>query len=217
VNGETGALAPDLSHFDGSLFIDSTADHLAPLPPSWSTALWDSKSWRGPSGIAILAIRDQSNWRNPLPHNDHRLVPGGANPALIIASALAIEAETVERRTSQNRIADLNLRIRQFLINEIGDVDIASPLISEPQFLSFSFLYVNAEELVEKLQHQGFAVDSGSACISANIEPSHVLAAMGRLTHGNIRLHLWPEIKESIVDQFLFALKNSVLEIRTVK
>ena len=34
----------------------------------------------------------------------------------------------------------------------------------------------------------GFVVASGSACMSTNLEPSHVLVATGRLTHGNIRL-----------------------------
>jgi cysteine desulfurase len=59
--------------------------------------------------------------------------------------------------------------------------------------LSFSFLHVPADELVRRLATDGFLVDSGSACSSSELSPSHVLEAMGILTHGNIRLRLRDE------------------------
>jgi cysteine sulfinate desulfinase/cysteine desulfurase-like protein len=42
------------------------------------------------------------------------------------------------------------------------------------------------------------------------MEPSHVLAAMGRLTHGNIRIRLYPESTREQVEQMLHALKECV-------
>jgi cysteine desulfurase len=68
--------------------------------------------------------------------------------------------------------------------------------------------------LVNQLDQKGLAVDSGSACNSSNMEPSHVLAAMGLLTHGNIRLTLQPQITEEEVDPLLHALKEIVKELR---
>jgi len=93
-------------------------------------------------------------------------------------------------------------------------VDIASPVNGAPHLLSFSFLYVQAEQIVNGMEQRGFAIDSGSACISANIEASHVLAAMGRLTHGNIRIHLYPSTTRDDVEGLLKNLKDLVLEQR---
>ena len=56
--------------------------------------------------------------------------------------------------------------------------------------VTFSCLYVDGEALVGELDRRGFAVASGSACTSSTLEPSHVLAAMGVLTHGNVRVTL---------------------------
>ena len=214
-NLETGARAPLLQATSGPVFIDSTADPLLSLPAQWSAALWDSKSWCGPGGLALLAIADQKRWRNPIPHIDSQSLPGTPHPALVIASAIALEASKNERQLEAEKIERFNREIRAYISDEIGDVDIASPDTAVHQLLSFSFLYVHAERLVDAMEKRGFSIDSGSACISANIEPSHVLAAMGRLTHGNIRLHLYPDTTQSEVDGLLKALHESVNAQRT--
>ena len=46
-----------------------------------------------------------------------------------------------------------------------------------PANLNASFAYVNGEALMMAMRH--LAVSSGSACTSANPEPSHVLRALG--------------------------------------
>jgi cysteine desulfurase len=214
VNLETGAICRDSSHFQGDVFVDSTADPLGKIPKNWSAALWDSTSWQGPRGLGIFALKDQSRWTNPLPHNDHRVVPGGVNPALVIASAVALEASIDERRNSYDKLQEFNAYIRSYITSEIGDVDFASPITGAPHLLSFSFLYVQAEQLVDDMEKRGFSIDSGSACISANIEASHVLAAMGRLTHGNIRLRLYPSTTREDIEGLLKNLKDLIMEQR---
>jgi cysteine desulfurase len=56
--------------------------------------------------------------------------------------------------------------------------------------VTFSALYADGEALVRELDRRGFALASGSACTASTLEPSHVLAAMGALTHGNLRVTL---------------------------
>jgi cysteine desulfurase len=56
--------------------------------------------------------------------------------------------------------------------------------------VTFSALYADGEALVREFDRRGFAVASGSACTASTLEPSHVLAAMGALTHGNVRVTL---------------------------
>jgi len=217
VNGETGAISPDPSEFNGRIFVDATASPLQPLPQNWSVALWDSRSWNGPAGLGILAIRDVGGWVNPLPHLDHRVVPGGFNPALAIASAVALDAFVKDFAANETTTRRLNEMIRRFITDEICDVDIASPETARPEFLSFSFLYVDALQLVDLMNRRGFAIDSGSACTSASLEPSHVLAAMGRLTHGNVRIHLHSHLVESEIQALLTALKECVEELRETR
>jgi cysteine desulfurase len=80
--------------------------------------------------------------------------------------------------------------------------------------LTFSALYVDGETLTLELDKASFAVSSGSACSASNEHPSHVLAAMGALTHGNIRIGVTRTTTESEVNRFLEVLPPIVAELR---
>jgi len=70
------------------------------------------------------------------------------------------------------------------------------------------------EALVAELDRLGFVVGSGSACTSNTLAPSHVLAAMGVLTHGNVRLALPVTVTDDDVDRFLATLPDAVRRVR---
>ncbi len=214
-NLETGNISPESAHFQGRIFVDATAGPCEKMPTSWGAALWEASSWRGPAGLGIFAVQDEVSWRNPLPHLDGRKTPASFSPALAIAAAVALEGSMKDVERSRTETLRLNSLLRRFIVEEIGDVDIASSQSALPQMLSFSFLYVDAEQLVDRMSRSGFLIDSGSACTSANLEPSHVLAAMGRLTHGNVRVHLYPELTEDELFRMLQTLKQHVLDLRS--
>ena len=65
-----------------------------------------------------------------------------------------------------------------------------------------------------ELDRRGFGVASGSACTASTLEPSHVLAAMGVLTHGNVRVSLTRDTTPEQVEGFLAALPDVVADIR---
>ena len=217
VNGETGIRSADPLDFPGRIFLDATSTTTANVGP-WDSALWDSGSWAGPKGLGIFALRSPENWRNPLPHLDSRVVPGDRSIPLVLASAVALENWRAEDLLRHATLRTRNERIRHFIQHEIGDVDIAgsaeASLIGDPAKLSFSFLYIDAEQLVSELDRRGFAVDSGSACSSSELKPSHVLAAMGLLTQGNIRLTLKTDHDDAYIQSFLTALKEVVTALR---
>ena len=216
-NGETGITSASPSEFAGKVFVDATASGtLIPLPSRWHTALWNSRAWQGPAGLGIFAVANRSEWRNPLPHNSNEISSFDFSIPLAIISAIALDNYVREYKEQEIKIVALNAKVRHFLLTEIGDVDIAGTLESTlPHLLSFSFLYVDAALLVNELDARGFAVDSGSACSSANMEPSHVLAAMGLLTHGNVRMNIHPNTSEESIDRFLNILKEIVAGIRS--
>jgi cysteine desulfurase len=209
-NGESGNTQTKPAT-QGVIFADCTASGIDLLPNfDYQTALFDSASWQGPAGFGILIIKQASDWRNPLPHNDHTRVPGGFSIPLAIASSVALEGYLAD--------IDIRAKLKEQIVNyinsEISDVDIASSLDGLSKYLSFSVSGVEADRLLLALEDLGFAVDSGSACKSADMQPSHVLAAMGRPIAGNIRLTLHKDITEQMVKEFCQALKSCVEKLR---
>jgi cysteine desulfurase len=97
----------------------------------------------------------------------------------------------------------------------VPDVDVTGdPVHRVPHLLTFSVLYVDGETLTLELDKAGFAVASGSACSASSEHPSHVLAAMGALTHGNVRIGLTWTTTATEIDRFLDVLPPIVTEIR---
>jgi len=111
----------------------------------------------------------------------------------------------------QRRLVD---RVRSALA-AVPDVDVlGDPVDRLPHLLTFSCLYLEGERLVRALDAEGLGVASGSACTASTLEPSHVLAAMGALTHGNVRVSLGPEVDDAAVDRLLAVLPRVVAEQR---
>ena len=112
-NRETGIIQSGRPENVSGLFIDATASGTRiKLPENWSTALWDSSTWAGPSGIGIFAVSKNSNWKNPLPHLDGRINPGPTSLPLIVASALAIDSWVADEKNLAAKIAAINGDIR---------------------------------------------------------------------------------------------------------
>ncbi len=73
---------------------------------------------------------------------------------------------------------------------------------------------MDGEVLLGELDRAGFAVSSGSSCTSSTLTPSHVLAAMGVLTEGNVRISLPFGTAGADVDRFLTVLPELVAGVR---
>ena len=186
-----------------------------PLPSRWDTAILDAKSWQGPQGVSLLLIREGAQWRNPLPHLNNLRTPQSFSLPLLIASALALEEWSQNEKEESARLRNLTQNLREQIHAAIEDCDIAGDLqTSLPHITSFSFLYVQGEELLRRLEAAGFSVDSGSACTADDLQPSHVLAAMGLLTHGNIRITLHHGTTEEDISALVTAIQEAVRELR---
>ena len=209
-NGETGNIQANPKS-QALIFADCTASGVDYLPEfKYHTALFDSKSWQGPAGLGLLIIKDAEKWRNPSPHNDFSRSLGTYSIPLAIASSVALEAYLSDTDIR----AKLKKHLMEFISEQISDVDIASTENGLSKYLSVSFAHVESDRLLLELEQLGFAVDSGSACKSVDMQPSHVLAAMGRPIVGNIRLTLHKDITEQMIVEFCQALKISVEKLR---
>ena len=198
------------------LFVDACASmgRLA-LPEGWDALAGSAHKWGGPGGVGVLLVRHRARWTNPFPAGDPwARTDDPVDVAAALAAAAALQAVVAERDqvgSRQRALIDL-IRAR---VADIPDVDVVGdPVARLPHLVTFSFLYVDGEALVTELDRLGFAVASGSACAVDTREPSRVLAAMGALTHGNVRLSLGRETTRADVERFLDVLPGVVTAIR---
>jgi cysteine desulfurase len=202
---------------DVPLFVDACASAgRMPLPEGWSALAASAHKWGGPAGVGILAVRRGARWREPFPEDDRAGVreSGFENVPAVLAAAAALQAVVAERDAESGRQRALVDRIRRSAA-AIPDVEVVgAPEDRLPHLVTFSCLYVDGEALVTELDRRGFEVASGSACTSSALEPSHVLAAMGALTHGNVRVSVGRETSDDDVDRFLATLPAVVDDLR---
>jgi cysteine desulfurase len=178
----------------------------SPLPDGWSLASASAHKWGGPPGVGILAVRKGVRWTSPGPADEREggRVPGAENVPAVLAAAAALRAVTAEATAEDARLRPLVDRIRATVAATVPDVEIAGdPDRRLPNLVTLSCLYVDGEALLHALDARGFAVSSGSSCTSSTLTPSHVLEAMGVLSHGNVRVSLHRGTTEADVDRFL--------------
>jgi cysteine desulfurase len=186
-----------------------------PVPPDWSIFTASAHKWGGPAGVGVLAARKRVRLRSPLPHDDRPDLPGFPNVPAIVAAAAALQAAMEDREALAVRHVRLIDRIRKDVPRRVPDTEvIGDPVSRLPNLVTFSCLYVDGEALVTELDRRGFAVSSGSSCTSGTLRPSHVLEAMGVLTHGNVRVSLGPDVTEADVERFLDMLPGVVADVR---
>ncbi|MEU9836837.1 aminotransferase class V-fold PLP-dependent enzyme [Streptosporangium sp. NPDC048047] len=188
-----------------------------PVPAGWSVLTASAHKWGGPAGVGVLAVRKGVRWRSPLPEDDRerRRVPGFENVPAIIAAGVALRAAAADAARESARLSALVDRIRSEVPRIVPDVEvIGDPVARAPHIVTFSCLYVDGEALLTELDRAGFAVSSGSSCTASTLRPSHVLEAMGVLTHGNLRVSLPRGASAADVDRFLAVLPDVVKRIR---
>ncbi|MEU7891611.1 cysteine desulfurase family protein [Nonomuraea sp. NPDC049152] len=188
-----------------------------PVPQGWSVLTASAHKWGGPAGVGVLAVRKGTRFRSFLPEDERerRRVPGFENVPSIVAAAAALKAMREEAAQENARLSALVDTIRERVPELVPDVEvIGDPVDRAPHIVTFSCLYVDGEALLTELDKAGFAVSSGSSCTASTLRPSHVLEAMGVLTHGNVRVSLPRGASAAEVDRFLAVLPEMVRRIR---
>ena len=188
-----------------------------PLPADgWSALAASAHKWGGPAGVGVLVVRRSARWEQPFPGDaraDHRET-GFENVPAALAAAAALRAVLDERETEAARQRRLVDRVRAAAAALPDTEVVGDPDDRLPHLVTFSCLYVNGEAIVTELDRRGFGVASGSACTASTLEPSHVLAAMGALTHGNVRLSVGRDTTEADVEAFCAVLPEVVASLR---
>lgn len=199
------------------VFVDACASAgRLPLPRGWSALAASAHKWGGPAGVGVLVVRRGVRWRDPFPDDERSAEHerGFPNVPAVLAAAAALRAVVAERTAENTRLHALVDRVRRAVAG-LPDVEVVGdPGDRLPHLMTFSCLYVDGEALVTELDRLGFEVASGSACTASTLEPSHVLAAMGALTHGNVRVSVGRDTTDEDVERFLTALPAALERLR---
>ncbi|WP_037604852.1 cysteine desulfurase/sulfurtransferase TusA family protein [Streptacidiphilus rugosus] len=183
----------------------------------WSALAASAHKWGGPAGVGVLAVRKGVRYRPPFPADEREggRVPGFVNVPSIVAAAVALRAAREDAAAADARLRPLVDLLRDRVPALVPDVAVLGDAERRlPHLLTFSCLYVDGESLLGALDRAGFAVSSGSSCTSSTLTPSHVLAAMGALTEGNVRVSLGRDATREQVEEFLAVLPEAVASVR---
>jgi cysteine desulfurase len=134
--------------------------------------------------------------------------------------ARAMELYLDEMPREAPRLRGLRDRLYAGLSRTIAGVSLNGPALDPPELrlpgnLNVSFAQIEAETLILQMKH--VAASTGSACTSANPEPSHVLRALGlpdEAVRGSVRFGLGRFNTEQEVDWVVAHAAEAVAQLR---
>jgi cysteine desulfurase len=225
-NHEVGTVQPlreaaEAAHAHGAVLLADACQAVGQLPERAAdlgadlVAVSGHKCY-GPPGVGCLVVRGSTRLKPILlgDERERRRRAGMENLPGVAAMAAALEARAVEGPAEGRRLAGLAERLRAGLAAIPDLVVHGHPTERLPHLVAFSVLYVEGEALLLLLDAEGIAVHSGSSCTADTQEPSHVLAAMGALTHGSVRASFLADATEADVDRLLTVLPGAIEDLR---
>ena len=175
----------------------------------------------GPKGIGALYVR-KGIWLQPLLHGgdqESRRRAGTENVAGIVGWGEAARLAPQWLGRGASLVALRDKLIKGILSCASGIKLNGHPVRRLPGNVSVSVEYIEGESMVLHLDAAGIAASTGSACSSADLEPSHVLLAMGlshELAHGSLRLSFGKDTSEAEIESVLTVLPGVIGKLRAM-
>lgn len=174
----------------------------------------------GPKGVGCLYVSNNIKI-DPIIFggNQERSKRGGTtNTAGIVGFAKAVEIANRDMRTNNHKVRLLSEYFISKLTENVENIVINAHIKQKlPQIISVTFIGVDGESLMTKLDLNGVAVSTGSACSTNSLTVSHVLTAIG-LTNDNarstIRFSLSKNNSYDEIDKAITIIKRCVDELR---
>ena len=174
----------------------------------------------GPKGAAGLYIRKGTKMVAVQHGGEHerRRRAGTENVAGIVGLGKAVEVRARDMAEESERLATLRDRLWNGIRQRVPDVKLSGhPVERLPGTASLLFRHVESESIVLGLDLKGIGVSAGSACTSGNVEPSHVLVAMGvpvDWAMGAVRCSLGRSTTAEDIDYVIDAVEPLVKKLR---
>lgn len=174
----------------------------------------------GPKGVGALYVREKVNLEPLMQGGGQELTfrSGTENVPGIVGFGKASEISMLNLKNNSQYLYYL----RDYFINRINE-EISGRMLNGslesrlPNNVNFTFLGINGEDLLIKLDEDGILASTGSAC-SANLQQeSHVLKAIG-LNHeeisGSIRFTLGVQNTKEEIEKTIITLNRRITELR---
>jgi len=175
----------------------------------------------GPKGVGALYLSNKVKIDSILfGGNQERGKRGGTtNTAGVVGFAKACEIAMRDMRTNNNKLRSLSEYFTMKLLETVENVKInANTKQKLPHIISTSFVGVDGESLLIKLDMEGVAVSNGSACTSNNLSVSHVIKAIGLNNddaRGTVRFSLGKNNSYEDIDKAIAIIQKAVEELRS--
>jgi cysteine desulfurase len=175
----------------------------------------------GPKGVGILYARQGTRIQPQVlgGSQERNRRAGTENVPGIVGAAAAFELIRAEREEETARLERLRDRLIAGVLR-IPDARLTGHATRRhPGSASFAFAGVEGESMLLNLDLEGIAASSGSACTTGDVEPSHVLTAMGFTAseaRGHLRLTLGASSADDDVDMLLARLPSVVERLRAL-
>jgi len=176
----------------------------------------------GPKGVGALYIRkgtrissfmhggNQERGRRASTEN----VPG------IVGFGKAVEIAQQEMPEEARKLTALRDRLIEGILEGIEYTQLnGHPVKRLPNNVNVSINYVEGESILLNLDLDGICASTGSACSSADLEPSHVLVAMGLphlQAHSSLRFTLGKWTTEEEMNKVLDVLPGIISKLRAM-
>ncbi len=177
----------------------------------------------GPKGAGALFIRSKVKVI-PFIHGggqERGRRSGTENVPGIVGLGRACEICRVEDLSQEKGLMDLRDEIHMKVLERIDGVRLnGHPDKRLSNTLNLSFEDIEGESIVMNLDLEGIAVSTGSACSEGNVEPSHVLLAMGLTKEqalSSVRFCLGRFTEKEDVNRVMDVLPSIVERIRLLK
>ena len=229
-NNEVGTIQPikelvEITHQAGAVFHTDAVQAAGKLPLNVKSLGVDMMSLsshkiNGPKGVGALYI--SSNLKIlPIIHGGGQewyLRSGTENVPGIVGFGKACELANERMMHYQEHVAGLRNYVVERILKEIPRSRLNGLRTGRiANNAHFTFFGVNGEDLIIKLDENGIAASTGSACSVRKQKPSHVLRAMGfsyeEIT-GSLRLSFGMHNTKDEVDRAINVLSSIIKELR---
>lgn len=174
----------------------------------------------GPKGVGALYMRSGIKL-DPIIYGggqENNLRSGTENIAGIVGIAKALEIAQTEREKEGRRIAVLRDYFIREVLKLIPDAVLnGHPIERLPNNVNISIPGLEGDAAVLYLDEKGIAASTGAACSATSLEPSHVIAALGKSRKhalGSLRFTFGRDTTQKYLDYTLKSLAEVVRLLR---